>query len=79
MPRKPADPDNIKSGTKNKGKFRDENYDRVEVNIKKGKKEKYKAASRALGYKSFALFVSNAIDEKIKRDAPELYSQMDCE
>ncbi len=51
----------------------------MEVNIKKGKKEKYKAASRALGYKSFALFVSNAIDEKIKRDAPELYSQMDCE
>ncbi len=42
MPRKPADPDNIKSGTKYKGKFRDENYDRVEVNIKKGKKKSTK-------------------------------------
>lgn len=64
MPRKAADPDNIKSGTKYKGKFRDENYDRVEVNIKKGKKRKVQSCHRALGYKSFALFVSNAIDEK---------------
>lgn len=49
MPRKPADPDNIKSGTKYKGKFRDENYDRVEVNIKKGKKRKVQSCIPCFG------------------------------
>ena len=77
MGRKPNNPNSVKSGTGYKAQFRDENYDRIEINIKKGKKEKYKLIARSLGYDKFAPFVSDAIEEKIKRDAPELYLQID--
>lgn len=71
MARKPTDPDHIRSGTSYKKEFRDGNYDRIEVNVKKGMKEKYKSIAQALGYQKLAPFVTDAMDEKIQRDAPE--------
>lgn len=67
MPRKPADPNDVRSGTPYKKKFRDENYDRIEINVEKGKKAEYLAAAEKAGLK-MAPFIVAAIEEKIKRE-----------
>lgn len=56
------------SKTRAKRKFRDANYDRVEFNVKKGKKEYLQEIIKQQGYTSVSKYVVDAIKEKYKKD-----------
>lgn len=45
------------------------NYDRVIVQVKKGKKEELKVHCSKYGYKSLNDFITQAVNEKIARDS----------
>lgn len=44
------------------------NYDRVVLQVKKGKRDEIKTHLADFGYKSMNKFINDAIDEKIARD-----------
>lgn len=48
--------------------FQKNNYDRINLLVKKGKKEELKAHCRKFGYKSLNDFINKAVNEKIARD-----------
>jgi len=50
-----------------KRKFTAEKYDRIEITVPKGKKDKIKAHAESEG-ESVNGFINRAIDEKMKRD-----------
>lgn len=49
-------------------KYMKENLDDIKIRVKKGDKDRYKAASANLGYTSFTQFAILAIEEKINRE-----------
>lgn len=51
--------------TKYKNAFQKEKYDRIIVNVPKGKKEFIEAEAKRQGYKSLNAFVVDAINEKM--------------
>lgn len=51
-------------------KYKENNYDRVELSVTKGKKDVIKAHASAQG-ESLNAFINRAIDETMKRDAGE--------
>ena len=54
------------ASTRAKRKYNEKNYDRLTMNIKKGKKEELKSIAEQQG-QSLNAFVLSAIDEKIER------------
>ena len=54
--------------TKTKNKYRDKNYDRMELAVPKGMKEFIKQAAKEQGYSSQNSYVVEAIKEKYSRD-----------
>ena len=55
-----------KASTKAKRKYNEKNYDRLTMNIKKGRKDELKTIADGQGL-SLNAFVLSAIDEKIER------------
>ena len=53
--------------TKYKNNFQKEKYDRIIVNVPKGKKIVIDEKAKQLGYKSLNSFVVDAINEKLER------------
>ncbi len=62
---------NGKASTKAKNKYRDNNYDRLELAIPKGKKGAIKEHADKRS-ESVTSFVVRAIDETIERDSKQL-------
>lgn len=56
------------SATKAKNKYRDKNYDRMELAVPKGMKDFIKQAAKDQGYSSQNSYVVDAIKEKYSRD-----------
>lgn len=56
------------AATKAKNKYRDKNYDRMELAVPKGMKDLIKRVSKEQGYSSQNAFVLEAIKEKYSRD-----------
>lgn len=48
--------------------FQKNNYDRINLLVKKGKKEELKEHCSKFGYKSLNDFINKAVNEKIARD-----------
>ena len=48
--------------------FQKENYDRIVIKVKKGKKKELETHIADLGYKNVSTFIKSAINEKIERD-----------
>lgn len=48
--------------------FQKENYDRIVIKVKKGKKKELETHIADFGYKNVSTFIKNAINEKIERD-----------
>lgn len=48
--------------------FQKENYDRIVIKVKKGKKKELETHIADFGYKSVSTFIKSAINEKIERD-----------
>lgn len=63
-----------KAATRAKNKYRGENYDILYPVTAKGKKEFYKAAA---GRASLSDFIVTAIEEKMKKESPELLEAME--
>lgn len=59
-----------KTSTASKAKYNAKTYDRINIAVPKGRKEKIKACAVAKG-KSVNAFVVEAIDEKIDREGKE--------
>lgn len=57
------------SATRAKAKYNAKAYDIFQIVVPKGKKDEITDAAEKLGYKSRNEFVSEAIDEKINREA----------
>ncbi len=55
-----------KTSNESKRKYNEKAYDRIQLVVKKGKKEEIKACAEKHGY-SLNSFVNEAIDEKMKR------------
>lgn len=53
-----------------KNKYAAKAYDRIQLVVKKGKKAEIKAYAETHGY-SLNSFINEAIDEKMKKPAPE--------
>lgn len=62
------------AATRAKNKYRGENYDILYPVTAKGKKEFYKAAA---GRASLSDFIVTAIEEKMKKESPELLEAME--
>lgn len=58
------------AATAAKNKYRDGNYDRMELAVPKGMKEAVRAAAQA-GYASFNSYIVAAVREKFLRDTGE--------
>lgn len=58
-----------KTSSESKRKYNEKTYDRIQLVVKKGKKEEIKAFAESKGY-TLNGFVNEAIDEKIQRSAP---------
>ncbi len=56
-----------KPSTRAKNKYNEKNYDRIQVIVPIGEKDKIAKIAKAQGYKSTNEFVVNAIKEKIER------------
>ena len=54
--------------TKYNNEFAKKNYDRIILQVRKGKKEKLKTHVADFGYKSLNDFILQAIDDRIARD-----------
>lgn len=52
--------------------FQKENYDRIVIKVKKGKKKEIETHIADFGYKSMTDFIKSAINEKIARDLEEM-------
>lgn len=52
--------------------FQKNNYDRINLLVKKGKKEELKIHCSKFGYKSLNDFINKAVNEKIARDLDEM-------
>lgn len=63
-----------KAATRAKNKYRGENYDILYPVTAKGKKEFYKAAA---GRASLSDFIVTAIEEKMRKETPELLEAME--
>lgn len=48
--------------------FQKENYDRIVIKVKKGKKKELEIHIADFGYKNVSTFIKSAINEKIERD-----------
>lgn len=48
--------------------FQKENYDRIVIKVKKGKKKELETHIADFGYKNVSIFIKSAINEKIERD-----------
>ena len=48
--------------------FQKENYDRIVIKVKKGKKKELETHISDFGYKNVSTFIKSAINEKIARD-----------
>ena len=48
--------------------FQKENYDRIVIKVKKGKKKELETHIADFGYKNVSAFIKSAINEKIERD-----------
>lgn len=48
--------------------FQKENYDRIVIKVKKGKKKELETHVADFGYKNVSTFIKSAISEKIERD-----------
>lgn len=56
------------AATAAKNKYRNKNYDRVELILPKGMKEQLEQAVSELGYRSKNSFIVDAVSEKYERD-----------
>lgn len=52
--------------------FQKENYDRIVIKVKKGKKKELETHIADFGYKNVSAFIKSAINEKIARDLEEM-------
>lgn len=52
--------------------FQKNNYDRINLLVKKGKKEELKEHCGKYGYKSLNDFIAQAVNEKIERDLDKM-------
>lgn len=68
MPEKKYSVPRGEAATKAKNKYRDKNYDRMELAVPKGMKEFIKQAAKEQGYSSQNSYVVEAIKEKYSRD-----------
>lgn len=59
------------AATAAKNKYRDNNYDRMELVVPKGMKSKIKEVAKKQGYPSQNNYVVEAVIEKYKRDTGE--------
>ena len=59
------------AATAAKNKYRDGNYDRMELAVPKGMKEAVRAAAAQAGYASFHSYIVAAVREKFLRDTGE--------
>lgn len=59
-----------KSSTKAKNKYNAKAYDRIALQVKKGRKDEIKAHAESKG-ESLNKFINRAIDETIERDTEE--------
>ena len=59
-----------KTSNESKRKYNEKAYDRIQLVVKKGKKEEIKAYAENHG-DSLNSFVNEAIDEKMQKPAPE--------
>ncbi len=58
-----------KTSNESKRKYNEKAYDRIQLVVKKGKKNEIKAFAESRGY-TVNGFVNEAIDEKMQRDEP---------
>lgn len=58
------------AATRAKNKYAAKSYDRIALVVKKGRKEELQAHAAAQG-KSLNAFINEAIEEKIRREAPQ--------
>ncbi len=58
-----------KTSNESKRKYNEKAYDRIQLVVKKGKKDEIKAYAEKHGY-SLNSFVNEAIDEKMQKPAP---------
>ncbi len=58
-----------KTSNESKRKYNEKAYDRIQLVVKKGKKNEIKAFAESRGY-TVNGFVNEAIDEKMRRDEP---------
>lgn len=65
------------AATRAKNKYNAKTYDRLYPITEKGKKEFYAKAVQAAGAESLNEFIILAIEEKIKKDTPEIYEEME--
>lgn len=68
------------SSTRAKNKYYKEHYDAVRVSAMKGKKVFYEKAAQAVKQTATPLngFIIEAIEEKIKRETPEVFAEMEA-
>ena len=59
---------NISQTSEYKNNYQKNNYDRIALQVNKGKKEELKIHCEKFGYKSLNSFINEAIEEKIQRD-----------
>ena len=59
-----------KTSNESKRKYNEKAYDRIQLVVKKGKKEEIKSFAENHGY-SLNSFVNEAIDEKMQKAAPD--------
>lgn len=52
--------------------FQKENYDRIVIKVKKGKKKELETHVADFGYKNVSAFIKSAINEKIARDLEKM-------
>lgn len=52
--------------------FQKENYDRIVIKVKKGKKKELETHVADFSYKNVSTFIKSAINEKIARDLGEM-------
>ena len=63
---------NISKTSEYKNNYQKNNYDRIALQVDKGKKEELKIHCSKYGYKSLNDFINKAINEKIARDLDKL-------
>ncbi len=63
---------NISKTSEYKNNYQKNNYDRIALQVDKGKKEELKTHCTKFSYKSLNDFINKAINEKIARDLGEM-------